>query len=227
MEKLVYLIFQDPELGGGELREALIEKAVPVLRANGAQYLTVHVQDADVTAGAPLRKSDPPIRAMVSFWMENSDDRDACEAELTKHAKQLAGYLVAESRPMIHERPEGARSPGMCQVTCIAKLPDLSWDEFYEIWTTDHKAVAIETQSTTGYVRNVFVRPLTEGAPDQWHAIVEETFPIGALDDPKIFYDAASDEELRANLDRMMKSCNRFLDMEPLEFTHMSEYWLG
>jgi len=164
---------------------------------------------------------------MVSFWLENADDRGACEAALRAHAKQLAGYLVSESRPMIHERSKGARTPGMCQVTCIAKLPDLGWDEFYRIWTTDHKAVAIETQSTTGYVRNVFVRPLTEGAPAQWHAIVEETFPIGALDDPKTFYDAASDAELKANLGRMMESCNRFLDMDPLEFTHMSEYWLG
>ena len=50
---------------------------------------------------------------------------------------------------------------------------------------------------------------------------------IGALDDPKVFYDAASDEELKKNLDQMMTSCDRFLDMGPLEFTHMSEYYLG
>jgi hypothetical protein len=227
VEKLVYLVFQEAELDGAELRRALIDKAVPALRAGGAQYVTVHVQDEAVAAGQALRKSDPPIRAMVSFWLENHDDRAACEAALASHARKLAGYLVAESRPMIHERVQGERSPGMCQVTCIAKLPELSWDEFYRIWTTDHKQVAIDTQSTTGYVRNVFVRPLTAGAPDQWHAIVEETFPIGALDDPKVFYDADSDAKLKANLETMMQSCNRFLDMGPLEFTHMSEYWLG
>ena len=115
----------------------------------------------------------------------------------------------------------------MCQVTCIAKRQGLDYDEFTRIWHVDHKQVAIETQSTTGYVRNEFVRALTPGAPAGWIAIVEETFPIGALDDPKVFYDAANDEELKRNLDRMMASCARFLDMEPLEFTHMSEYYLG
>ncbi len=227
MEKLMYLVFQEAEADGAELRTALLEKALPALRDGGAGSVTLHVQDEAVDAGQPLRKSDPPIRAMLSFWLENADDRGACEAALASHASKLAGYLVAESRPMIHERSEGQRTPGMCQVTCIAKLPDLDWAEFYRIWTTDHKAVAVETQSTTGYVRNVLVRPLTDGAPDQWHAIVEETFPIGALADPKVFYAASSDEQLKANLDRMMTSCNRFLDMAPLEFTHMSEYWLG
>jgi hypothetical protein len=115
----------------------------------------------------------------------------------------------------------------MKQVTCIARKPEVSYQEFTRIWHEDHKIVAIETQSTFGYVRNEIVRPLTEGAPDQWIAVVEENFPIGALTDPKVFYDANSDEELRRNLERMVKSCNRFLDMGPLELTHMSEYYLG
>ena len=128
---------------------------------------------------------------------------------------------------MDHEPPRGERTPGMCQVTCIAKKPELDYDEFTRIWHDDHKGVAIETQSTTGYVRNEIVRALTPDAPGGWIAIVEETFPIGALTDPKVFYDASTDDELRANVGRMVESCNRFLDMEPLEFTHMSEYVLG
>jgi hypothetical protein len=58
-------------------------------------------------------------------------------------------------------------------------------------------------------------------------AIVEETFPIGALTDPKVFYDAKDDSDLRARMERMMQSCQRFLDFEPMEYTHMSEYYLG
>lgn len=227
MEKLVYLLFQAADVAGSDLRGGLIEQAAPALRAAGASQLTLHVQDEDVAAGTPLRKSAPPIRAMVSFWLENADDRGPCEAALAPHAERLAGYLVAEARPLIHERPQGARTPGMCQVTCIAKKPGLSDEEFFRIWYGDHKAVAIETQSTSGYVRNLLVRPLTREAPDRWVAIVEETFPIAALTDPHVFYAAASEAELERNLGRMLESCNRFLDMEPLEFTHMSEYWLG
>ena len=227
MEKLVYLLFDEAEASGAELRQALVEKTAPALREAGAREIVVHVQDEDVAAGTPMAKSDPPIRAMVSFWMENSDDRGPCEEALAQRAQRLAGYLVVESRPLLHERPTGQRSPGTCQVTCIARRKDVPYEEFTRIWHGDHRVVAIETQSTTGYVRNEFVRPVTEGAPDQWDAIVEETFPIGALTDPKVFYDASSDEELQRNMKRMIDSCNRFLDMEPLEFTHMSEYTLG
>ena len=227
MEKLVYLLFQEADAPGAELRAALVDKAAPALRSAGATNLTVHVADEEVAAGTPLRRSDPPIRAMVSFWLENADDRAPCEAALAPLATRLAGWLVDEARPTIHERPKNERASGMCQVTCIAQKPDVSDAEFFRIWYGDHKQVAIETQSTFGYVRNLFVRPLTEGAPDQWKAIVEETFPIGALTDPRVFYDASSEEELKRNQTRMMESCNRFLDLEPLEFTFTSEYWLG
>jgi hypothetical protein len=163
---------------------------------------------------------------MVSFWMQNADDRAPCEAALAPHAKRLAGYLVVESRPLIHDRPVGQRTPGMNQVTCINRKRDISDEEFIAIWHGDHRVVAVETQSTVGYVRNVVVRSLTDGAPP-FDGIVEETFPIEALTDSRVFYDAASQEEFKANLARMIESCQRFLDFEPLETTHMSEYYLG
>lgn len=227
MEKVVCLLFDEADRAGDELREVLRDKAVPALRAAGASRITLHVQDGDVAAGRPLRRSDPPIRAMVSFWLADSDDWGPCEQALAPLVRRLAAYLVVESRPMDHGPPIGERTPGMCQVTCIAKLADLDYDEFTRIWHEDHKRVAIETQSTTGYVRNEIVRPLSDGAPEAWIAIVEETFPIAALDDPKVFYAAADDDDLRDRMQRMVTSCNRFLDMEPLEFTHMSEYSLG
>lgn len=226
MEKLCYLLFHEAEIPGSELRRGLVEKAVPLLRAAGAREITLHVQDEEVAAGAPLRRSDPPIRAMVSLWLDDADLREPCEAALQAHARRLAGYLVLESRPLVHEAPRGRRTPGTNQVTCIARKPGLAYEEFIRIWHGDHRTVAIETQSTTGYVRNEIVRKLTPDAPD-WTAIVEETFPIGALTDPKVFYDAKSDEDLRRRMERMMTSCQRFLDFEPMEYTHMSEYYLG
>jgi len=226
MEKLCYLLFREADAPGSALRQVLVEKAVPALRAAGAREIALHVADEDVAAGTPLRKSDPPIRAMVSFWLGDSDERGACEAALAPHAARLAGYLVVESRPLVHEMPKGRRSPGMNQVTCVTRKPGLDYAEFTRIWHGDHRAVAIETQSTTGYVRNEIVRALTPGAPP-WTAIVEETFPIGALTDPKVFYDAKDDADLRARMDRMLSSCQRFLDFEPMEFTFTSEYYLG
>lgn len=226
MEKLVYLLFDEADASGSTLRSALLDKAAPALRAAGAREISVFVHDEDVAAGTPLWRSDPPIRAMVSYWMEDADERAACEQALAACAKRLAGYRVAESRPTPHERPRGRRTPGMNQITCISRRPDLSESEFIRIWHQDHERVAIETQSTFGYVRNVVVGPLTEGAP-RWDGIVEESFPIEALTDPRAFYAARSDEELKRNMERMLESCRRFLDFEPLEYTHMSEYYLG
>ena len=119
MEKLAYLIFQEADLSGSELRAALLEKATPALRAAGAREITIHVQDEAVADGTPMRRSDPPIRAMVSFWMHSADDRGPCEDALAEHARGLAGYLMVESRPLVHEAPRGRRTPGMNQVTCI------------------------------------------------------------------------------------------------------------
>ncbi len=227
MQKLYYLLFHDPETDGTKLREALCETAVPALRASGASEITVFGSDADVAAGSPVRQVDPPIRAIVSFWLEDAGDRGPAEKALSAHAQGIAGYLVCESRPMVHERKKGQRTPGMTQISCITKRADISQEEFIRIWHGDHRQVAIDTQSTFGYVRNEIFRALTPGAPDQWDAFVEEFFPMGALTDQKIFYDAQSQEEYEQNFKTMMASCARFLDHGPIEVTFLSEYYMG
>ena len=99
----------------------MIEKTAPALREAGARQIAVNVQDEDVAEGRPIRRSNPPIRAMLSFWLQVADDRAAAEAALAVHCQRLAGYLVVESRPQLHETRPGARTPGMNQVTCIAR----------------------------------------------------------------------------------------------------------
>ena len=48
---------------------------------------------------------------------------------------------------------------------------------------------------------------------------------VCALSDPRVFYDAVDDEEkFRTNLDRMMKTVERFLEMPATDVTAMSEY---
>ena len=225
MEKLVYLVYESGEASGDALRERLLTQVAPGLAEADAMDVVINVQDGPVADGQPIRNSDPPIRAMLSFWLENSDDRGPCEAALEGTGQRLAGYLVCESRPLLHERKPGARSPGMNQVTCISRKSGMSDDEFFGYWTGEHKRVAIETQSSIGYVRNVIVRRLLPDSPP-WDAIVEETFPIEALTDPKVFYAAEDEATLERNVDRMMKSCQRFLDFAPMECTHMSEYSL-
>jgi hypothetical protein len=228
MEKLVYVISQEATVSGEDLRAALIEKAAPALRAAGASQISVNVNDEHVAAGpgVTISRTTPPIRAMVSFWMQNADDRAPCEEALAQAATSLAGYLVVESRPLLHEPPVGERAAGVNLVTCINKRADISDEHFFDRWNNEHKQVATEIQSTFAYVRNAVVRKLTPGAPDR-DGIVEESFPIEALSDPKAWYDCDSDEELGRRIKRMVESVNAFLDLAPLESTPMSEYYLG
>lgn len=226
MEKIAYLLYEAADASGDGLRRRIESEALPVLRGAGAERILLCVNDEAMAAGKPIRRSDPPIRAFVTFWMENADDRAAGEEALAKCARQIAGYSVSEARPLVHARAKGQRTPGMNQVTCIRRLPGMDDETFFQIWTVDHKKVAVETQSTTGYVRNVITRALTPNAP-VFDAIVEEVFPIEALTSPNAFYAAPDDETLGRNVKRMIESCNRFLDMAPLECTPMSEYDLG
>lgn len=228
MEKLVYVVYQDASVPGSDLRSGLVEKAAPALRAAGAGQISVNVADEDVAAGGgvTISRSTPPIRAMVSFWMDNSDDRAPCEEALASHATSLAGYLVVESRPLLHHPPIGARASGANLVTCVNRRPDITDAQFIERWNHEHKQVALDIQSTTAYVRNAVVRSLTPDAPPR-DGIVEETFPGEALTDPHVWYDCDSDEEYRRRLEQMLASVRAFLDLDVLESIPMSEYYLG
>ncbi len=229
MEKLVYLLREPQASPGGAFRDRLLSFA-PAVESAGGFRLSVNVDDEAVVngAGVTIGKLDPPIRAMVSFWMENSDDRAVAEAALRDVTASIDGYLVVESVPTpntAHRVPPGERTPGFSLVTCINSLASLPREDFWRLWYEEHKRVAQDTQSTFGYVRNTVVRSLTEDAPG-CDGIVEELFPIEALNDQKVWYAAESDDDLQANLQRMMESVQNFLDLGRLESHPMSQYLL-
>ena len=229
MEKLVYACFRRPDEPDEALAKRMLGEVAPRLQDLGARRLKVAVVDEDVAPGAALRigSMDPAKGALVSFWLEQSQEREALEAVLREACGSIAGYLVVESVPLPnteHKAPLGERTPGFNGVTCIVKRGDLSHAEFIERWYRDQRDMAIEVQSTFMYVRNEIVRPLTEGAPE-WTAIVEEGFPEGAMTDPRVFYaHATSDEELRARQKTMVETVQSFLDLSKLESHPMSEY---
>ena len=68
------------------------------------------------------------------------------------------------------------------------------------------------------------MRALTEDAPP-WTAIVEEAFPAEAATDPMVFYDAGgSKERLAERQQRMIESCQKFIDFLQLESHPFSAY---
>ena len=228
MEKLVYVVWKRGSEPDQHFARRLLEEVAPRLRPL-VERLRISLVDDDVSAGAKLRigRQRPPKSGLVSFWLEQSQERAAQEALLHGACERSAGYLVVESRPLVNRARRaspGARTPGFSLVTCIEPKDGLSHDEFVRLWYALQRDTAIETQSTFGYVRNEVVRALTPAAPP-WAAIVEENFPLGALDDPAVFYDAVGDpEKLRTNQERMLRAVQSFLALPRVESHPMSEY---
>lgn len=235
MEKLVYLGWASEGLGrasagmaGDVLRDRLLSEVVPAWQAGGAGSVQVAVADAAVGGDGVFSFSSEgtPKDAVVSFWLEVSAERAWAEALLTGVFDAMHGYLVCESRPIVPQAvaAPGDRSVGASQITCIAARPDLSHDEFIARWQGAFCDVAIECQHTIAYVRNEVVRALTDGAPDWW-AIVEESFPVEAMTDPAVFYDAQGDPELlAANQARLFESVGELIDLARVDARFYSEY---
>jgi hypothetical protein len=228
LEKLAYVVWKRPDEPDASFAQRLLEEAAPRLRSR-VEKLCVSVVDEDVAAGAKLRlgKQSPPKSGLVSFWLEQSQERAEAEAILAAACGRCAGYLVVESRPLVNRErraSRGERTPGFALVTCIEPKDGLSHEEFIRLWYSVQRDTAIETQSTFGYVRNEIVRALTPDAP-RWAALVEENFPLGALTDSAVFYDAAGDPaKLRANRERMFRAVQGFLALDRVESHPMSEY---
>ena len=228
MEKLAYLLWNDaPDLSADDFRDRLLHDLPPALAAAEAMRLKVSVTDSDVGAGEALHLGAHRPDALVTFWLECCQDRAPAESALRAACDRLAGYLVVESHPLRTSTPEGGegkRMPGFSLVGCIEPAPGVDPHTFVTTWERVHRDVAIAVQSTFSYVRNEVVRPLTEAAPP-WGGIVEEGFPLAALEDPQAFYDAVGDDaKYQDHLKQMVDSCNAFLDMQKVDSHPMSEY---
>jgi hypothetical protein len=226
MEKLAYTVWKRAGETDARFATRLLEEVPPRLRAR-CEGLRISVTDEAVAAGTKLHLGKLAPSGLVSFWLEQSQERADCEALLANACGQIAGYLVVESRPLVNRArraPAGARTPGFTLVSCIEAKDGLAREEFIRLWYTVQRDTAIETQSTFGYVRNEVVRALTAEAPP-WNAIVEENFPIGALDDPAVFYDAVGDpERLQRHQKRMFEAVQGFIALDRIESHPMSEY---
>jgi EthD domain-containing protein len=229
MEKIACVLWKPATTADAAFAREL-RAAAPELARLGAQQVRVNAVDEHVAAGTAVRvgRMDPPKAAFVTFWLDEADRvHGALLDALAARAARVSAYLVVESIPLRntkHRVAPGERTPGFNLVTGIVPRSGLRYDEFIDRWHREHRAVALETQSTFAYVRNEIVRALTPDAPE-WAAVVEESFPIEALTDPSIWYAAGgSPERLEKNRKRMVESCLAFLALDRVESHPMSEY---
>lgn len=229
VEKLAYLVWRpqdhDPAAWCADLRALGAD-----LAAAGVPGVQVNVADAEV-AGALVAMStfDRPVEAVVTLWVPTvaGPARHDAEARLGALADRLAGYLVTESVPLAPPAHRGERTPGFANIALLRRPADLDRAAWLAAWQGRHTEVAIEVQSTFGYVQQAVVRPLTPDAPPV-DAIVEELFPLEALTDLHAFFaTGGDDDELGRRMGAMGASVARFGADRDLDVVATSRYVLA
>jgi EthD domain len=223
MEKIVGALWQPSETLLRDLPDALAKA--------GASHIRINVQDGAVASGAALRQcwQDPQQDAVVQFWLPsaNAHFRREVDAALASHCAHFHAWLVAESTIIAnaaHPPQKGERTWGWSQASFISFREDMAHSDALAVWHRHHTRVAIDTQSNFEYVQNLVVKPLTEGAP-HYDAFVEECFPMEALADPHVFFDAVGDKaKFDANLATMMDSCGRFIQFGKIDIIPTSQF---
>jgi hypothetical protein len=232
MEKLIYAFWRGEE-SADSLRDRFVAQAASTIRALGAERLQISVADfADLAGTLPnfaIASTQPRPDGIVCFWLTTAWRREPVESVLRKSFARIAGYVVAESTilPNVeHQAREGERTFGFSQVTFLQVPPRLTAGEWRRIWFEEHTAVAIDTQANFRYVQNVVVMPLAADCPP-FAGIVEECFPIEAMRDPAVFFDAVGNpERFRRHTKLMQQSSAKFIDLDRLDVIATSEYLL-
>jgi hypothetical protein len=199
----------------------LLDAGVPGLAVNVGDDA---VRDSLMT----LTTLEPPVVGFVTLWTQQSygDQVRSAIARLEKECDEPAAYLVTESVPLPppHTAP-GERTPGLANIALLRRPADLDEATWRQRWHIDHTPVAIETQSTFGYIQNQVVRALSRGAP-VIDAIVEELFPIEAISNLHAFFGAADDDDLHDRMARMVASTNAFGANRDVDTVPTSRYVL-
>lgn len=231
MEKVICLLWAGEGGDVAAFNASLLERLPGALQAAGASGIRLNLEDAISAAGAHLRqpRGEPQHDAVVQFWLPSANRllRREVDAVLDAACAQWRGWVVAESTIIAntaHPPRPGQRTEGWAQMAFLTLPARLTHAEWLALWQDRHTLVAIETQANFEYVQNLAVRPLTADAPP-YVAIVEECFPEAALTDPFAFFDAVGDPaKFKANLDRMMESCDRFIERGTIDVIPTGQY---
>ena len=229
MEKIIYLISRQNKQDRADFAMLMTQDIAPKLLATKPLGLQLNLADEVVAPGDAMSMESiaPKADAVVSIWLDSSINREPIEQILAASETSFAGYLVTESCPLKNTQQtptSGVRTAGFTQVALLQRPARLSFQEWIDIWQYSHTQIAIDTQSTFSYTQNLVVRPLTATAP-KIDAIVEESFPLQALTDQTVFYDAGEDDaKLAKNSQAMMDSCARFIDFDKINVCATSEY---
>lgn len=224
MEKLIYALWDADD-------QYLLTELPNSIDAQGGANIRINIQNDDVAEGSGLIQSRGELlpNAIVQFWIPSSNAilRKDMDMLINEHCSKCHVWLVAESTIIPNEKHppvSGERTAGFSQMAFLTLPPKMNWKDWRAVWRDYHTQVAIDTQSNFEYIQNLVIEPLDEKAPP-YVAIVEECFPMEALTDPLVFFDAAGDQQkFEKNLEIMMDSCGRFIEPGTIDVFPTSQF---
>lgn len=231
MEKVICALWAPQGESRADYGARLVAELPRALKAAGASGIRLNIRDAIVEPAAPLVQQwqRPQQDAIVQLWLPSANAifRGAVDAVLAQMSGRFEAWLVAESTIIAnsqHQPAPGSRTWGWSQASFISFRPDMKWQDAVAHWHSHHTRVAIDTQSNFEYVQNIIVRPLTGDAPT-YGAFVEECFPLDAMTDGRVFFDAVEDEaKFAKNTKDMADSCAGFIDFARIDIIPTSQY---
>lgn len=224
MEKVVCALWNADNAG-------LLANLPAALARAGASRIRVNIRDETVAAGDGLRQvwQEPQQDAVVQYWVPSANPIfNAAMLEIVaRHCGRLAAWLVSESTIIAnsqHPPLAGQRTEGWAQLAFLTLPQGMAHRDWRLTWRDYHTRVAIETQANFEYIHNFVVEALTDNAP-AYVGIVEECFPLAALTDPLVFFDAVGNQaKFEANLATMMESCGRFIQPGTIDVIPTSQF---
>lgn len=238
MEKIVYLI--EHKINKDELYNFCTSELIPQLQGLGASNINFGVADEAVSAADEKRylttASDfniyltffLPTALMLDGWLAEESGKKL--SALLKTTSRYDRYVVNESlvldptANLENNDDQIRRVSGWMQLALLTKPEKMSRENWLETWLYSHTQIAVETQSTFGYIQNLVQRilPDTRLAID---GVVTEHFPDAAMTSLEAFYAADDDsEKQQENEQAMMESCARFIDFSSINVIPMSAY---
>ena len=225
LEKLIYLLGQPGNQTVDALDQTLRAETVAQLRGAGASYIRACIRDYHVQPAAKRCQGKLPgqIWCYLTLWVASRTQHRVLRDILAPLAAFLHAYTAAESEQLSHGYAlDGSRVEGMNQVVCFRRPAAQERGEWLDTWLNSHSQIAIDTQSSFGYIQHIVGDTLEPESP-HFDAFVEENFPAAAMASDEAFYDATGDE-LQRRMEGMINSVLRFIDMESLQVMPMSEY---
>ena len=227
MEKLAYQLWKKDDDSLEIFKEALLKNLSRDI-GEFVSELQINIADSDVVPANNLAQSNypPAPNAVIFIKVKSYFLADTLESHLEKITNKIHGFVVSES--IILDNTEksllGLRSEGFSQVVFLEKPETMSAFDWFDHWTKFHTKIAIQTQSNFIYVQNTVVRSLQKESPS-FIAIIEECFPLEAMTDPEVFYNAKNNpKQFAKHAQIMMDSCEKFIDFKKIEVIPTSRY---